>query len=97
MCPPTIDRWTRPVHDAPSLSCTAAASSDDFERLRRLCRGLIDDLPAVTRHELALRILHATTRAELWQLRPEILRALALRFSEAVALERLQQMDARRS
>jgi len=91
---PSVPRGPRGVH-SPAVLRAQSVEHDDTESLRALFHRAIADLPETVRHELALRILHAHDRESLWQLRPVLLRAIALQFGERVARERLERLDMR--
>jgi hypothetical protein len=84
----SVLRFTRLERSGP------ADDSDEFERLRQLCRDLVRDVPAEPRSVLDLRILRARDRSDLWNLRSHLFGAVSLQFGEHVARERLQRLDA---
>ncbi len=84
----SVLRLARPEREAPRQD------EHDLLFLRRLCSSLVHDLPLEPRCALDVRILHARSRADLWNLRSQLFGAVSLQFGEHVARERLQRLDA---
>jgi len=98
---PSQPRWKRALDHALRLtrisgfgdSSAAAGADDAAEALRSALHSLIEDLAPDARHMLALRILHARDRDELWHLRSAVYGAVARQLGEQVAQERLRRLD----
>lgn len=56
---------------------------------RSACLACLSDLPAIETRALCQLLGHAHTMVELWHLRPELYRTLALHHSQAEAERRL--------
>jgi len=96
---PSQPRWKRALYHALRLtrisgfSDSSADGDDAAEALRNALHNLIEDLAPDARHMLALRILHARDRDELWHLRSAVYGAVARQLGEQVAQERLRRLD----
>ena len=96
---PSQPRWKRALDHAlrltriSSFGDSSAADDDLAEALRSVLHSLIEDIAPDARHMLALRILHARDRDELWHLRSAVYGAIARQLGEQVAQERLRRLD----
>ena len=61
----------------------------DLAAARRICVDSLADLPALDVRALRQLLAHAQSPAELWHLRAEVFRLLALHHSQAEAERRL--------
>lgn len=73
---------------------TAAADAGGLCASRAAFIAALADLPAPDTRALCQLLLHAGTAAELWHLRPEVYRTLALHHSQAEAEKRLGAISA---
>ncbi len=68
---------------------TPAAGSDDPRAASEAFVACLADVPAVDTRALCHLLMHARSLAEVWHLRPEVYRVLALHHSQAEAELRL--------
>jgi len=70
-----------------------APPAPEFASARQACIDCLTDLPSTSVHALRHLLANAQSLAELWHLRPEVYRVLALHHSQAEAERRLATME----
>lgn len=84
--------WSR-IAQAVGWRAAAPASATDLDAAREAFAACLSDLPVADARALHPLLGHARTLAELWHLRPELYRRLALHHSQAEAERRLATLN----
>ena len=86
------DTWGRIAHKL-GWREAARTRAATLQLAREACSACLSDLPLIETRGLRQLLGHARSLAELWHLRPELYRRLALHHSQAEAERRLARLS----